>query len=122
MRGASRTRRPAKTPRDQPCQHRGTLNGDGDADRSDPLSRQRLFRRGGVEARARLDRRRDRPRDGPGLRAAAISPITRCAATQVNPVTAERDLAIPAALDRNFGHINMGIYAEVLARRRDRHR
>jgi hypothetical protein len=44
-----------------------------------------------------------------------VSPITRCAATQVNPVTAERDLDIPAALDRNFGHINMGIYAEVLS-------
>ena len=43
-----------------------------------------------------------------------VSPITRCAATQVNPVTARRDLDIPAALDRNFGHINMGIYAEVL--------
>ncbi len=43
-----------------------------------------------------------------------VSPITRCAATQVNPATAERDLDIPAALDRNFGHINMGIYAEVL--------
>jgi hypothetical protein len=44
-----------------------------------------------------------------------VSPITRCAATQVNPITAERDLDIPAALDRNFGHINMGIYAEVLS-------
>ena len=43
-----------------------------------------------------------------------ISPITRCAATQVNPLTAERDLDIVAALQRNFGHINMGIYAEVL--------
>jgi uncharacterized protein len=44
-----------------------------------------------------------------------VSPITRCAATQVNPATAARDLDIPAALDRNFGHINMGIYAEVLS-------
>jgi uncharacterized protein YcbX len=44
-----------------------------------------------------------------------VSPITRCAATQVNPATAERDLDISAALDRNFGHINMGIYAEVLS-------
>jgi uncharacterized protein YcbX len=43
-----------------------------------------------------------------------VSPITRCAATQVNLDTAQRDLDIPAALDRNFGHINMGIYAEVL--------
>jgi hypothetical protein len=44
-----------------------------------------------------------------------ISPITRCAATQVNPVTAKRDLDIVAALERAFGHINMGVYAEVLA-------
>ena len=42
-----------------------------------------------------------------------VSPITRCAATQVNPVTAERDLDIVAALERAFGHINMGVYAEV---------
>ncbi len=44
-----------------------------------------------------------------------ISPITRCAATQVNPVTAKRDLDIVAALVRAFGHINMGVYAEVVA-------
>jgi hypothetical protein len=44
-----------------------------------------------------------------------ISPITRCAATQVNPVTAERDLDIVAALGRAFGHLNMGVYAEVVA-------
>ena len=44
-----------------------------------------------------------------------ISAITRCAATQVNPVTAERDLDIVAALERAFGHINMGVYAEVIA-------
>jgi uncharacterized protein len=44
-----------------------------------------------------------------------VSPITRCAATQVNPTTAARDLDIPAALDRNFGHINMGVYAEVIS-------
>jgi uncharacterized protein YcbX len=44
-----------------------------------------------------------------------VSPITRCAATQVNPVTAKRDLDIAAALGRAFGHINMGVYAEVVA-------
>ncbi len=43
-----------------------------------------------------------------------ISPITRCAATQVNPVTAERDLDIVAALEHTFRHINMGVYAEVV--------
>jgi uncharacterized protein YcbX len=44
-----------------------------------------------------------------------LSPITRCAATRVNPVTAKRDLDIVAALGRAFGHVNMGVYAEVLA-------
>ena len=43
-----------------------------------------------------------------------ISPITRCAATQVNPQTAERDLDIVGALQRGFGHNLMGIYAEVV--------
>jgi uncharacterized protein len=41
------------------------------------------------------------------LGSARLQVITRCAATQVNPVTAERDL------ERAFGHINMGVYAEV---------
>jgi hypothetical protein len=44
-----------------------------------------------------------------------ISPITRCAATQVNPATAERDLDIVAALEHSFEHTNMGVYAEVVA-------
>jgi uncharacterized protein YcbX len=42
-----------------------------------------------------------------------VSPITRCAATEVNPDTAERDLDTLAALRRHFGHNLMGIYAEV---------
>lgn len=43
-----------------------------------------------------------------------LSPITRCAATQVNPATAARDLNVPKALQQGFGHNNMGIYAEVV--------
>ena len=38
----------------------------------------------------------------------------RCAATEVNPETAERDLKVPQLLHKNFGHMNMGVYAEVL--------
>jgi uncharacterized protein YcbX len=38
----------------------------------------------------------------------------RCAATMVNPLTASRDINIPKALQENFGHINMGIYAKVI--------
>lgn len=44
-----------------------------------------------------------------------IAAITRCAATEVNPETAERDLAIPETLQRRFGHNLMGIYAEVVS-------
>jgi len=45
-----------------------------------------------------------------------IAAITRCAATQVNPVTGERDLDIVATLQRGFGHNLMGVYAEVVGR------
>jgi uncharacterized protein len=37
----------------------------------------------------------------------------RCNATNVDPVTAKRDMAIPALLTRNFGHTDLGIYAKV---------
>lgn len=49
-----------------------------------------------------------------GARLRVVSPITRCAATMVNPATAERDLNIPAILQREFGHNYMGVYGEVL--------
>lgn len=41
--------------------------------------------------------------------------IDRCAATNVNPGTAERDMNIPKSLQRGFGHIDMGVYARVVA-------
>ena len=44
-----------------------------------------------------------------------VSRITRCAATNVNPATGDRDLNIPKALITGFGHADCGIYAEVLA-------
>ena len=50
-----------------------------------------------------------------GARLRVISPITRCAATEVNPETAERDLDVVGTLMRGFGHNIMGIYAEVIA-------
>jgi len=39
--------------------------------------------------------------------------IERCAATDVDPESGTRDLNIPKALQRAFGHIDMGLYAEV---------
>jgi hypothetical protein len=41
--------------------------------------------------------------------------MTRCVATEVNPATSERDLQIVVALERAFGHIDMGVDAEVSA-------
>lgn len=38
----------------------------------------------------------------------------RCAATQVNPDTAQRDIDIPKELRKHFGHSDMGIYANVI--------
>ena len=40
--------------------------------------------------------------------------IERCAATNVNPDSAARDLNIPLTLQRGFGHADMGVYARVI--------
>jgi uncharacterized protein YcbX len=42
-----------------------------------------------------------------------VKMIQRCAATEVNPETAERDIAVPEALYRLTGEDDCGIYAEV---------
>ncbi|HEX2724724.1 MAG TPA: MOSC N-terminal beta barrel domain-containing protein [Beijerinckiaceae bacterium] len=49
-----------------------------------------------------------------GLRLKVTKRIERCAATNVDPGTGVRDLEIPKTLMRNLGHIDCGIYAEVL--------
>lgn len=48
---------------------------------------------------------------GAGLR--LYKRIGRCAATNVNPATAERDANLPLALRRGFGHLDMGVYLQV---------
>jgi uncharacterized protein YcbX len=48
------------------------------------------------------------------LRLRVLQRIKRCAATEVNPTTAERDIAVPRLLKEHYGHFDMGIYAEVL--------
>lgn len=40
--------------------------------------------------------------------------ITRCAATEVNPATAERDMPVLKALKSGFDHVVCGVYARVL--------
>lgn len=43
-----------------------------------------------------------------------VMPIDRCAATNVNPTTAERDLNIPKDMMRGYGHIDCGVFARVI--------
>ncbi len=50
-----------------------------------------------------------------GARLEVIDRTQRCAATNVDPATAARDMAIPAILERFQGHSNFGIYARVTA-------
>jgi uncharacterized protein YcbX len=42
-----------------------------------------------------------------------LSRTKRCAATEVNPDTAERDLKIPYLIRKLMGHMDMGVYVEV---------
>ena len=44
-----------------------------------------------------------------------VKRIARCAAVNVDPETAARDLNIPHTLMRRLGHADCGIYAEVIA-------
>ncbi|MSO91771.1 MAG: MOSC domain-containing protein [Rhodospirillales bacterium] len=48
-----------------------------------------------------------------GVRMRVEERIGRCAATTVNPATAERDLNVPQALQRGFGHTDLGVFAAV---------
>jgi uncharacterized protein YcbX len=51
---------------------------------------------------------------GAHARLKVVKRIVRCAATNVDPDTGIRDLAIPDALQRAYGHADCGVYAEVL--------
>ena len=50
-----------------------------------------------------------------GLRLRVTKRIERCAATNVDPASGQRDREIPKALIRLYGHVDCGIYAEVLS-------
>lgn len=56
----------------------------------------------------------DRTLDIGPVRLRVIKPIQRCAATEVDPETAERDIDVPDALYRLTGEDDCGIYAEAL--------
>jgi uncharacterized protein len=49
------------------------------------------------------------------VRLKVVKQIVRCAATNVDPETAARDLNIPHTLMRHLGHNECGVYAEVIA-------
>lgn len=49
------------------------------------------------------------------VRLKVVKRIVRCAAVNVDPETAARDLEIPATMQRRLGHADCGIYAEVIA-------
>ncbi|HET7888848.1 MAG TPA: MOSC domain-containing protein [Bradyrhizobium sp.] len=49
------------------------------------------------------------------VRLKVVKRIKRCAAVNVDPDTALRDLEIPDTLQRRLGHADCGIYAEVIA-------
>jgi uncharacterized protein YcbX len=51
---------------------------------------------------------------GMSARLKVVKRIVRCAATNVDPLTGIRDLAIPTTLMRNLGHADCGVYAEVV--------
>jgi uncharacterized protein len=51
---------------------------------------------------------------GAKARLKVIKRIVRCAATEVDPQTAIRDLPIPNALLKTYDHADCGIYAEVI--------
>jgi len=49
-----------------------------------------------------------------GVRASLLSPIVRCAATHVDPLSGERDIDVVGALHHHLGHMNCGVYVRVL--------
>lgn len=44
-----------------------------------------------------------------------VEPINRCAATSVDPETATRNMNVLKTLQKTFGHVECGVYAEVTA-------
>jgi uncharacterized protein YcbX len=51
----------------------------------------------------------------PGVTVRVVEETERCAATEVDPATARRDVPVVRLLHENYGHEIMGIFAEVLS-------
>jgi uncharacterized protein len=80
----------------------------------DPLRFRANFYIGGWPAWAELDMIGQTLAIGEA-RLKIVKRTVRCAAANVDPVTAARDLAIPQTLQQNLGHADCGVYAEVIA-------
>ena len=52
---------------------------------------------------------------GPSARLKIVKRIVRCAATEVDPDTGIRDLAVPRIIMNSYGHADCGVYGEVVA-------
>jgi uncharacterized protein len=52
---------------------------------------------------------------GPTARLRIVKRIVRCAATNVDPATGQRDMTIPQTIMKAFGHDDCGVYGEVIA-------
>jgi uncharacterized protein YcbX len=51
---------------------------------------------------------------GPSVRVKVVKRIVRCAAIEVDPSTGIRDLPIPRTIMDTYGHVDCGVYAEVI--------
>lgn len=49
------------------------------------------------------------------VRLELVKRTKRCAATEVNLTSGTRDLKVPALLHKHYGHMDMGVYAQVVA-------
>ena len=49
------------------------------------------------------------------IRFRGLARTPRCAAVNVNPATALRDANLPKAINQHFGHVDLGIYLEILS-------
>lgn len=68
----------------------------------------------GWQAWTEFDRVGSELRIGDDVVVKVVQRIVRCAATNVDPETAARDMQIPRLLDRTFGHSDLGVYAEII--------
>ncbi|WP_375410617.1 MOSC domain-containing protein [uncultured Methylobacterium sp.] len=79
----------------------------------DPLRFRGNIHLDGLEPWAELDWV-DRPVQIGVVRFRGLARTPRCAAVNVNPMTAERDANLPKAIRQHFGHVDLGVYLEVL--------